>query len=93
MQIVIDMDDRCIPQNARPIDWIKSAYENPSKCKITVLPKHGRLIDADAIRENECNKHCNTWCFEPRMCPYIGIVERADTILESNMVEPQKSEE
>ena len=89
MQIVIDIDDRCIPWNARPIDWIKSAYENPSKCKITVLPKHGRLIDADALKtDGEITIGAGNYFAISRL-----QIDSLPTILESNMVEPQESEE
>ena len=45
---------------------VEKAEENPYKgrqpsCPLIEVPKHGRLIDADAFEEYECH-HCDGYC-------------------------------
>ena len=84
MQIVIDIPDKIVPKNARPCDWVKSAYENIHNCKIIVLPKgHGRLIDESEIQYNEIwmthengGRTCVGW---------EADIDNAPTILEADI--------
>lgn len=67
------VDGTCVAM--RPIrirDW--KAKETTNYCPLVELPPHGRLIDADALRN---------LCDEPHWCVWLSEIDDAPTILEA----------
>ena len=73
MSCQFGVDGQCVAMNpARTRNW--SAKETTNYCPLVELPPHGRLIDADALRN---------LCDEPHWCVWLSEIDDAPTILEA----------
>ena len=58
----------------------------------TVLPEHGKLGDLDELYKKVQNEDNDTEDEKSMKALFRYLIRQADTILESDMVEPQESE-
>ena len=83
MQIVIDIDEDIYREMLKSFDLYKKEHEKICYTTIangTVLPKHGRLIDADKLLVHEMY---GIWGGREMPCVLGGDIEDAPTILEA----------
>lgn len=81
MELVIEIPEKAYNLlKTKGVDWLGAEHILNAVANGTPLPKHGRLGDLDALREEVSSWGMND--YEPS--DFIDEIDRADTIIEAS---------
>lgn len=88
MQIVIDIPKECIPTRQDvmyiQLHFVDGKVVEASGYGFAVLPKHGRLIDADELNEQEIPAIKKDGVIYVKLSTLQDLIDNAPTIIEAD---------